>query len=561
MNILPTLPTLCCLLLLPAPAVALQADAQSRDSQPETTAPVTAQPAEPPAAAVDSPELLTQTIDQLIAAGWNTAGIQPTADCSDEVFVRRVHLDLCGRIPTPAELSAFLQDGRQNRRWHLVNHLLQSEDYVQHFADNLDTLMMGRNGQRAYQQRRQHHWRTWLEGIIRDNRPWDDCVRTILLARPEDERDRGAVWFLYERKNNFQKIAEELAPAFFGIRIECAQCHDHMVASEIEQAHYWGLVAFFNRGTNAETPKGVRISESAIGGFSEFANLEGNSTPNLLTFFASTTVPEERPADGGKQEDKDDLYQASAIEGEPRIPIFSRRQAFVNQVLLDHPLIARAFVNRVWALLLGRGIVHPFDEMDSAHPPSHPELLDALANEFRTSGYDIRRLVRSIILCRAYQLDSRRPQGGDDPSTFAWGLEKPLTAEQYVRSLQIALRSQSQLDEELLHRFRDTFPELLPETITTGVDDALFLANNTAFTDFIAASTAADHLPQQIKSENDLQQQIRTAWRAVYSRTPAADEVERMHSYLQSDTPETLAHRWQQALWAMLTSAEFRYNH
>lgn len=561
MNMLPTLLIICCLLLQPARAVAQQAVEQSAETPPESETSLTQQPTDSTAPAANSAESPASTIDRLIAARWSEAGLEPTADCSDEVFARRLHLDLCGRIPTPAEMSTFLQDSRPDRRLHLVDHLLQSEDYVQHFADNLDTLLMGRNGRRAYQQRQQHQWRAWLESIIRDNRPWDDCVRTILLARPEDERDRGAIWFLYERNNNFQKIAEELAPAFFGIRIECAQCHDHMVASEIEQAHYWGLVAFFNRGTNADTPRGVRIKESAIGGFSEFANLEGDSTPNLLTFFAAATVPEERPADAEKQEDKEDLYQASEIDGEPRIPVFSRRQAFVDQILLDHPLVARAFVNRIWALLLGRGIVHPFDEMDSVHPPSHPQLLDALAEDFRGSGYDIRRLIRSIALSRVYQLDSRRPQGGDDPATFAWGLEKPLTAEQYVRSLQIALRSHSQPDEELLDGFRGTFPELLPETITTGVDDALFLANNSAITGFIAASTAAEHLPQRISSQGDLQIQIQTAWLAVFARAPAADEIDRVQSYLQASTPDTLTQRWQQVLWAMLTSAEFRYNH
>ena len=502
-------------------------------------------------------------INQFLQTRWSDQQITPAADCNDESFARRLHLDLAGRIPTVQELQTFLQDRRPDKRQQLIRHLLQSEDYVQHFADNLDTLLMGRGSSRVYQQRQQNNWRAWLESVIRDNRAWDDCVRTILLARPQSETDRGAVWFLYERKDNYQKIAEELAPAFFGIRIECAQCHDHMVASEIEQRHYWGLVAFFNRGKNASTENGLRIQESAIGGFSEFANLEGDSSPNLLTFFQSATVPEERPESTDQQEDSDDFYTASVIDGEPRIPKFSRREAFVNQIAADHPLIARAFVNRIWALLTGRGIVHPFDEMDSAHPPSHPELLDWLAQDFRSSGYNIRRLVRLIVSSRVYQLDSSRPAGLDDPATFAWGLEKPLTAEQLARSASLALRGTGDSAAALLEPFRQIFPDLLPETVTTGVDDALFLSNNTAFTNYISESRATNHLLTRIQALPNVNEQASLAFRTVFGRVPTHEEVQRLQTYLNSAAAnaDSLSIRWEQVLWAMLTSAEFRFNH
>jgi hypothetical protein len=174
-----------------------------------------------------------KSLDNFLQQAWKDQQVQPAAKCSDEVFGRRIYLDLVGRIPSTTELAAFKADGRDDRRLQLIDVLLASEDYVQHFADIFDTLLMGRTTDRNYDERHKHEWRSYLERVFRDNRRWDDVVSEILLARPATNNDRGAVWFLFERNNKHQEIAEAVAPAFFGIHIECAQCHDHMIATEI----------------------------------------------------------------------------------------------------------------------------------------------------------------------------------------------------------------------------------------------------------------------------------------------------------------------------------------
>ena len=494
---------------------------------------------------------------------WKTASIDPAVDCSDERFVRRLYLDVCGRVPTVDEQAALLNSGDADRRAKLVRSLLQSEDHVQHFANTFDALLLGRGSQRTYSQRRKHEWRPWLERVFRENRPWNDVVKEILLARPASQEDRGAVWFLYERNNDHQQIAEAVAPAFFGIRIECAQCHDHMMAMEIEQAHYWGLVAFFKRSRNRKTANGPRIAESAVGGFSEFANLAGNSTPNLLTFLGTDTVDEKRPDNNSQQEDADELYVPARLENDPRVPHFSRRERFVEDVVTDHPLIARAFVNRIWALLMGRGIVHPFDEMDSTHEPSHPDLLTELAENFRESGYNIRQLVRAIVLSRPYQLESRRPNGLEDPATFAWSLEKPLTAEQLAASMEVVLRNNSAAahqDSELLRDIRDRMPDVLPKESVSTIRDALFLTNNTALNEFIAQSNDDKHLIPRCIQLNSNHERADLLFRIVFGRSATADERTVIINYLQDDG-QRLEERLQQTVWSMLTSAEFRFNH
>jgi len=518
----------------------------------------------PCAALADAPSTGRQTtifdrIDQRLHERWDAEGLEPAPVCSDETFVRRVYLDLVGRIPTVDERQAFLDEpagvGARAKRQALIETLLSSEDHIQHMADTFDTLLMGRGDRRAYRERKENDWRTWLEKTFRENRPWNEVVDDLLLARPQATDDQGAVWYLFERDNQHQAIAEAVASTLFGVKIDCAQCHDHMVAGEIEQAHYWGLVAFFNRSKNERTKLGPRVAESAIGGYSEFANLEGASSPNLLTFLEAKTIAEERPDKDAKQEDADDLYYPAIADGEPRVPKFSRRELFVKEIAQGHPMVARAFVNRVWAMLMGRGIVHPFDQMDSVHDPSHPELLDELAERFRTSGYDVRQLVRGIVSCDAYQREARRPAGVDDPATFAWYLSRPLTAEQFARSMQLGLRGNVDVQESLIASLREKVPDVMPEVIVTPIRESLFLTNNPAVNDFIAASRGDRHLLSPVAKMSDTHEAAQSLALALLGRRFDADELQEVTRLLAK--PNGAEH----VAWAMITSAEFRFNH
>lgn len=500
-------------------------------------------------------------INQHLQQGYQVRGVEPAAPCDDRVFVRRVYLDLLGRIPKVSELEECLKNGIEStqEREALIEHLLQSEEHVTHWADVFDTLLMGRATEDKYTKRRQHQWRRFLEDSIRRNQPWNEFVEEILLARPSDETKQGGNWFLFERNNDHQKIAEAIAPAVFGIRIECAQCHDHMLVDEIKQAHYWGLVAFFNRGKNENGKTGPQVTESAIGGFSEFADLLGDSTPNRLTFLEVDTVEEERPAKDKKQTDADELYRPGQLENVPRVPNFSRREKFVTKVVRDHPRVARALVNRVWALLMGRGIVHPYDEMDSIHAPSHPELLDWLSQDFRDSGYNVRRLIRAIVGSDAYRLASRRPEGVDDPATFAYYLERSLTGEQLARSTMIALFGDVHDDESVTSGFRQQFPDLLPDSQVANVKESLFLSNGQKLQDLLAASNQPTHLIPRLAQMDTDQERVNLLFKVMFARVPDAEECAVVTAYLNKRGRTAEAIR--QVAWSMLASAEFRYNH
>jgi hypothetical protein len=349
-----------------------------------------------------------KAVDRFLELAWKLDKVTPAKATDDNAFARRLYLDLIGRIPTTEETRRFASDGKRDKRARLIETLLASDDYARHMREVFDYVLMGRPTRRWEDRRANEKWFTFLEDAFRRNRPWNEVVREIIVARPERSEDRGAVWFLYERDNNPQAMAEALAPVAFGVQIKCAQCHDHMVAREIKQAHYWGMVAAFNRSKNVDTPNGPGLSESAIGGFVSFANLKKESQRAELTFFNGRKVNEGWPKDGEKETDSPELYlipppnppkTTNAPSGnaprrrregvtkadQPAVPKFSRRAALADAVTRDNPLLARAMVNRVWAMLLGRGLVLPVDLMDSKHPPTHPELLEWLARDFERS--------------------------------------------------------------------------------------------------------------------------------------------------------------------------------
>jgi hypothetical protein len=533
----------------------------------------------------------TKAIDRFLELAWKLDKITPAAPADDRTFVRRIHLDLVGRIPTREETENFLRNRTRDKRTRLIDHLLANDEYPRHLREVFDPVLMDRRGAEWEERRANEKWFAWLEEAFRCNRPWNEVVRELIVARPSRPEDRGAVWFLYERENNAQAMAESLAPVVFGLQVKCAQCHDHMVAREIKQAHYWGMVAAFNRSKNVDTPAGPGLAESAIGGFVSFANLKKESQPARLVFFNGRSVDEPWPKEGVKETDSPDLYlvpppektsatsdkdkdqprrrrERAAKADQPAVPKFSRREAFAEAVTQNNPLLARAMVNRVWAMLFGRGIVHPVDLMDSKHPPSQPELLDWLARDFERSGYDVKRLIRILCSTRAYQLDSRTAKSSKAkpaaPGTFAHALDKPLSAEQLYRSLLVATDNHADTngvvagksEKELRRAFIKQFPSLFPAEYNASLQQAMFLANSELFDQLLAPRDG--NLTTRLAAVPDEKARVREAFASVFGREPDGEELGQCSSYLKGRSPEAGA---KQLLWAMLTSAEFQVNH
>jgi len=502
---------------------------------------------------------IARAIDQQIEQKLQQSDLVPGLPASDAALARRLYLDLTGRIPTVQQLDEFLADTAPLKRAKLIDQLLASASHAEHFANVFDTMLMGRQ-ERKLGDRRKHGWYKYLQSVFADNRPWDQVARELLLARADGDQ-RGHLWFLYERENNHQAIAEAVSKSFFGVDIACAQCHDHLVAEEIKQAHYWGLVGFFKRSANTQLDRGIAITESAIGGFDDYANPLLGTTESLeLTFLFRGIVAEERPADPTKQEDDETLYYA--VEGEPKIPRFSRREKFVTEILADHPLLARSMVNRLWGLLMGRGLVHPIEKMDSTQPPSHPELLDFLAEDFRRHGYNLQRLVRAIVLSDAYQRSAVTSGRSLPEDIYAAALVKPLSAEMYLDSLRVALSSPpgeatAPAWQKLASHWRKFFPDVISTGDQATIDQALGLTNGSEF-NAVIIQAAEEWI--QATGGLSIEQQVELAYRRCYARLPDDAELSLIRDYL-AGRADRLVDGWAQVFWTLLTAAEFRFNH
>jgi mono/diheme cytochrome c family protein len=483
-------------------------------------------------------------IDHFLAAEWKARGITPAPQCDDRTFIRRVMLDLIGRIPTPKETFAFLFDAAPDKRAALVDRLLASDEAALTFREKWDSLLMGRRGSRREERRREGGWFAFLERAFKEDRPWNEVVQAIITARPTKPEDAGAMWFVYERRNDHQQIAEAIAPVIYGARIDCAQCHDHPLASEIKQEHYWGLVAAFNRSKNTE--KGPpAVQESAIGGFINFTNLKKESQPAAMIMLNGSKIEEPQP---NSDEDKPERYvdPTAAV----RIPKFSRRAVFADAATRANPLLARALVNTTWALLLGRGIVDPPDEMNSRHALSHPQLLDWLSADFAAHDYSVRRLMRAIMLSRAYQ--HALCTNAQFPSdAFAAALERPLTAESIARSIEIACGSKA--DDAFRQALIERFPDPPIRAARATIQQTMFLANSDQMASMfepkadsaVSGSTADDR--------------VRAVFRRALIRDPDAEELAHGAAFLSAHDCSAAA--MGQLLWALVSGPEFLTNH
>ncbi|MEM7383530.1 MAG: DUF1549 domain-containing protein, partial [Verrucomicrobiota bacterium] len=523
------------------------------------------------------PEL---AIDLAIEKKWLDTQTIPTGLTDDRSYARRLYLDLVGRIPTLAEMETFLADNRSDKRRALIETLLERPEFGRHFAEIFNVVFLGREGARgkSRDERLRHGWLDYLAWTFNRNRGWDELAHDLITVEPRGEKEAPGQWFLYEKKNDHQDIARSVARSLLGKQVQCAQCHDHPVVPEIKQGHFWGLVAFFNRSVNVKTPAGPRVAEKATGGFVKYSNLEGDSAEALLSLLDGQTVAEKRPTEGDGAPDKIENYRIAppktilttqkketkkrkrneAIEAERVfVPNVSRRERLAEW-MVDYSGFHEALVNRLWATLMGRGLVHPVDQMDSVHPPSHPELLRWLGQDFARNGYDVKRLIRAITSSRAYQLDSRatsRPR----PELFATGPEKPLSAEALLRSLLVA-RDQNPAEDgsfpgvnesELRKQFATVFPDLYAEVFSPSVREALFLTNNPTLNTLLPGTTPSSDLP--------IEARITELFQRLLQRAPDPEEREGALTYVQMRDGRASA--FEQLAWALATGAEFRFNH
>ncbi len=354
-------------------------------------------------ASAQAPAPLHARIDEQIAQG-HVGPLSPVA--SDADFVRRIYLDLTGMIPSAAAVRTFLADASLDKRVKLIDQLLAGPEYPRHLANVFDVMWMER---RRDQHVKGPQWQKYLLDSFAANKPYDQLAREVLSSDGTEPATHAAAKFVLDREAEPNLMARDVGRIFFGKDLQCAQCHDHPLIDDYYQADYHGLLAFFSRTTIfAGKGKGRgkdkdKKDEPAVlmdGADGEVAfqsvfdpTAKGNTLPK---------VP------GGKQVEEPRFKGAEAYVVAPakevrHIPKYSRRAQLAAQIGPQNRPFNRNIVNRLWAHMMGRGLVEPVDLHHAANPPTHPQLLEMLADEFVAMKYDIRGLLRELALTQTYQ--------------------------------------------------------------------------------------------------------------------------------------------------------------
>jgi Protein of unknown function (DUF1549)/Protein of unknown function (DUF1553) len=510
-----------------------------------------------------------EAIDHYLDQALRKEGVQPAPAADDATIVRRLTLDLAGRIPTAAEACAYLDSTDPEKMLHLIDRLTASPGFVRHQATELDTMLTA--GDKGT-------LREYLVKAVGDNRPWDGIFRELMLPDQTDKDRKAAAEYLRARVKDVDRLTADVSSTFFGVNISCAQCHDHPLVSDWKQDHFYGMKAFFDRTfVNGRGDAGF-LGEHGYGTV-KFKTTEGVERQARLMFLSGRKIDEPESKGSASEErkkEKEELERALKEKVPPPAPKFSARAKLVEVALQPgaRDFFARSIVNRVWNRLFGRGLVMPLDQMHSANPPSHPELLAWLARDTIDHGYDLRRLVRGLVSSRAYTRDSRwSGEEAPRPSLFAVALIRPLTTMQLACSLRIATADPASLPADLKPAEFDKRIEELENSGRSlasalgfargdsqiGVAEALFFSNGKRVVDDVLAD-GNGRLIKRLKETAAPAEQIDLAVRNVLSRPPDDEDRRVLGEYLamRTDRPDQA---YRQLLWALLTCPEFRFNH
>jgi hypothetical protein len=521
-------------------------------------------------------------IDGEIGTALSAKNLVPAPRAEDADLVRRIYLDVLGRIPTAAETQQYLADARPDKHHRLIDELLAHEEMPAYWRTVLDEWLNGDSTGRDFGR---DGFLDYLEDALRTNKPWNRIAREMLAPDLKDENQRQAAYFLAMRVrggDNDAKIdsmTSGVASVFFGVQLQCAKCHDHPFVDQWKQDHYYGLAAFLGRTQEARLDNTPIVKERAEGDVKFITTKQEEKTARLMFLDSRVFDEPPPPADRGK-------WYTRADGGLPETPYFSRRTMLADYALTaDSPFFKRAIVNRMWKQLMGRGLVEPVDQMHEANPASHPALLARLADDFAVNGFDLRRLMAGILHSDAYLRSTRWTSQGERPkdSDYATAVMKPLTAEQFATSISLATGHYDQLrakfEREKQSRKIDVVTPAIArawygrerdvqefasrfraggESFEANSGQALFLSYNNLMQKQLNPSPGnlVERLTKQVNNE----QAVRDAFLSVLSRVPSSDELHRSIEFLAGDNQQRSA-RCRELVWALLCSSEFRFNH
>ena len=507
-------------------------------------------------------------VDKYVFAKLQKFSIVPSELASDEEFLRRVCLDLTGTLPPPARVREFLTSKDPGKRDKLIEALLNTPEYVDYWTFRFaDLFRVARYAQGVNGRFAETYWE-WIRDSITENKPYDQMARERLAAQGYNGPSRH--YFGFTAKDPETRMAEEVR-VFMGRRLDCAQCHNHPFEAW-SQNQFWGLAAFFGRmnivkfgpqddaygSVLYDDPKGVEVAYGEKG--KSRKTLHPRTKMEVQpTFFDREVLPATK---------REDLRLELA------------------KWMTSHPYFAEATVNRMWNHFFSRGIVEPVDDFLSTNPPTHPDLLRALAQDFREHGYDLKDLMRKIVSSRTYQLSSQPNETNrDDQINYSHSIPRALDAEvlldaishitgapeifehrtdnDYPGTAPPGTRAINLRESDIYpHRFSDMYGRSLrysvPERkVTPNLVQALHILVGSTYTDKI--SGPGGRVDQLLKAGRSDAELIEELYLLALSRFPAEKEKAKLLRVISqgSSRKETI----QDLTWALVSSREFAENH
>lgn len=483
-------------------------------------------------------------IDGPVFAKWTELGLPPSEIANDAVFIRRVTLDIAGRLPTEQESVQFLKSSGGNKRQKLIDRLLASEDYANFFAQKWTSILRNRV-ERNESRSGNYLFHEWVRESLAQNLPYDRFVARLITASGDVRINPAVNWHLKFQK--MEERAEDTAQIFLGQRIQCAKCHHHPY-EKWSQQDYWQFAAFFS---NVTQKSGRRI-------YGKQARVQARNTKNNQMVWAA----------GLGAEPFQDL------QGDGRIQLANWLTDSSN------PFFAKMLVNRYWKHFFGIGIVDPEDDLRGTNPPSNPELLAALEKSFIESDFDLKNLIRTICNSTTYQLSAvPNEHNAKDMQSFSKFNPRRLPAEVMLDSIDRFLGSQSR------------FPGLPAGTTATRIPDH-GMANNSFLDTFGRPAGASacecersDEITMaqclQLLNSNDMYQKLASPFVSEFSRNPELDfvakirkihlqafsreprpkEIKAYTDYIKASGEGNENQAFQDIMWTIINTKEFLFNH
>ncbi len=498
-------------------------------------------------------------IDTLVFKRLKTLGIPPSEFADDVTFLRRVTIDLAGRLPTVDETKAFLASKDPKRREQAVDKLLASPDYAYYFANKWGAVLRNRRKSDKEDMKITSAFHKWIKESLEQNKPYDQFVREIITVSGAHTEKPTVAWF--REVNSLNEQVEDVTQLFLGQRIMCARCHHHPL-EKWSQQDYYGFAAFFSR-VELKTPPPPKKAKGAK---------EAPPKQPITVMHKPGLAEAKNPRTGFSVRPTGLGSSALALK-----PDDDPRVALVDWMAdKNNPYFAKALVNRYWKHFFGRGLIEPEDDMRVTNPPSNPELLDALAKHFADNKYDLKILVRAMVLSNTYRLSSEpNEHNAGDRQNFSRFQPRRLTAEVFLdaiddlaqvrsvfKGMPAGTRAVQLPDNQVDSYFLSVFgrPDFASACECERSGDAnlaqsLHMVNSKDVMNKLDKGRAA----KLAKDTRPHAERVRDVYLIAYSREPSAEETRTVVTYIERIGNAQRA--YEDLLWTIVNTKEFMFNH